>query len=149
MSSAPVQQKAGFTLTILYFALLGSTFIYVFIAFFLLRTGWHPAIDPKVAKLLGGVFLAIALMLAVMISVIKKRFFVDSLPDPSSQQELRRYVVSKSVMLFALSEVPAILGFVYFLLAGSFKMLLVYWAISLISFAIAKPSNDLIRRIDS
>lgn len=144
----PKGQKAGFTLTILYTALLGSTFMYVFIAFFLSRTGFTAAADPKISQLIGGIFLAIALMIAIMVSVVKKRFFVESLPEESSPENLKAYVVSKSVLLFALSEVPAILGFVYFFLSGSMLSLLVFWAISLLSFAIARPSRELINRID-
>jgi hypothetical protein len=143
------QQKTSFTVTLIYAALLFSTIVYLIVAFMLSRTGWKPLVDPGLAQMLMGIFLALALIDVMFVSWLKKRSFTEEISGIQVGDSLRRFIVSKSVLLFALSEIPALLGLTIFLLSGNLFMAIVFWTLSLIAFLIARPSKELLDKADS
>ena len=143
------QQKTSFTITLIYAALLFSTIVYLIVAFMLSRTGWKPLIDPALAQMLMGIFLALCLIDVMFVSWLKRRSFTEEISGIQAGDSMRRFIVSKSVVLFALSEIPAVLGLTIFFLSGNLVMAIVFWTLSLIAFLIARPSKELLDKADS
>lgn len=143
------QQKTSFTITLIYAALLFSTIVYLIVAFMLSRTGWKPLIDPALAQMLMGIFLALCLIDVMFVSWLKRRSFTEEISGIQAGDSMRRFIVSKSVVLFALSEIPAVLGLTIFFLSGNLIMAIVFWTLSLIAFLIARPSKELLDKADS
>jgi hypothetical protein len=143
------QQKTSFTITLIYAALLFSTVVYLIVAFMLSRTGWKPLVDPGLAQMLMGIFLALSLIDVMFISWLKKKSFNDEISGIPVGDSLRRFIVSKSVLLFALSEIPAVLGLTIFFLSGNLIMSIFFWTLSLIAFLIARPPRELLDKADS
>jgi hypothetical protein len=143
------QQKTSFTITLIYVALLFSTIVYLIVAFMLSRTGWKPLVDPALAQMLMGIFLALSLIDVMFISWLKRRSFTEEISGIQAGDSLRRFIVSKSVLLFALSEIPALLGLMIFFLSGNLIMSIVFWTLSLIAFLIARPPKELLDKADS
>jgi hypothetical protein len=147
MNNPPVQ-KTSTSVNLIWVALLVSTIIYVILAFVLLQTGWKPILDPALSQTLMGIFLAISLIDVMFVSWLKKKSFNDELLSIPAGDAQRKFIVSRSVVLFALSEVPAILGLVTFFMSGSIVMMLVFWAFSFISFLISRPSAAVLNQAD-
>ena len=147
MNNPPVQ-KTSTSVNLIWAALLASTIIYVILAFVLLKTGWKAILDPALSQTLMGIFLAISLIDVMLVSWLKKKSFNDELPSIPAGDAQRKFIVSRCVMLFALSEVPAILGLVTFFISGSIVMMLVFWVLSLISFLIARPPATVLNQAD-
>jgi len=145
----PQQQKTSFTITLIYAALLFSTIVYLIIAFMLSRTGWKALVDPALAQMLMGIFLALSLIDVMFVSWLKRRSFTEEISGVQAGDSMRRFIVSKSVLLFALSEIPAILGLIIFFLSGNLIMSIVFWTLSLIAFLIARPPKELLDKADS
>ena len=143
------RQKTSFTITLIYAALLFSTVVYLIVAFMLSRTGWKPLVDPALAQMLMGIFLALSLIDVMFISWLKKRSFTQEISGVQAGESMRRFIVSKSVLLFALSEIPALLGLTIFFLSGNLIMSIVFWTLSLIAFLIARPPKELLDKADS
>jgi hypothetical protein len=143
------QQKTSFTITLIYSALLFSTIVYLIVAFMLSRTGWKPLVDPALAQTLMGIFLALALIDVMFVSWLKKKSFIDEISGVQSGDAMRKFIVSKSVLLFALSEIPALFGLLIFFLSGNLIMAIFFWTLSLIAFLIARPPKELLDRADS
>ncbi len=143
------QQKTSFTITLIYAALLFSTIVYLIVAFMLSRTGWKPLVDSGLAQTLMGILLALSLIDVMFVSWMKKRAFSQEVSGIPIGDSLRRFIVSKSVLLFALSEIPAVLGLTIFFLSGNLIVSIVFWVISLISFLIARPPRELLEKADS
>jgi len=118
-------------LTILYTAFLFSSLVYVIVGFALLKSGWK-AVMPvdNIAPALFGFFVLISFVCLAVAFQIKKK----------ESEETEKSTFSKSVLLFAISEIPAILGLVVFLLTAKFANLLILWFISLAAFILFKPS---------
>jgi hypothetical protein len=143
------QQKTSFTVTLIYAALLFSTIVYLIVAFMLSRTGWKPLIDPALAQMMMGIFLALCLIDVMFVSWLKRRSFTEEISGVQAGDSMRRFIVSKCVVLFALSEIPALLGLTIFFLSGNLIMAIVFWTLSLIAFLIARPSKELLDKADS
>lgn len=143
------QQKTSFTITLIYAALLFSTIVYLIVAFMLSRTGWKPLIDPALAQMLMGIFLALSLIDVMFVSWLKRKSFIDDISGIQAGDSMRKFIVSKSVVLFALSEIPALLGLMIFFLSGNLIMAIVFWTLSLIAFLVARPSRELMDKADS
>jgi hypothetical protein len=143
------QQKTSFTITLIYAALLFSTIVYLIVAFMLSRTGWKALVDPALAQMLMGIFLALSLIDVMFVSWLKRRSFTEEISGVQAGDSMRRFIVSKSVLLFALSEIPALLGLIIFFLSGNLIMSIVFWTLSLIAFLIARPPKELLDKADS
>ena len=141
-------QKTSTTINLIWAALFGSTFIYLIIAFMLSRSEWKPVADRGLYLTLMGVLMAISLIDVMFVSWLKKKSFTEEITPIAVGDAQRRFIVSRSVLLFALSEVPAILGLVIFFLSGNLLMLLSFWGLSFISFLIARPPGDLLEQAD-
>ena len=119
-------------LTILYTAFLFSSFVYVIVGFALLKSGWKAALpDGAMSQALFGIFVLISLGCFAVAFQIKKKQSEDS--------EVNAF--SKSVVLLAFSEAPAILGLVIFLLTARFASLMILWFISVAAFIVFKPTT--------
>jgi hypothetical protein len=147
MNDKPIQ-KMSMTVNLIWAALFFSTFVYVILAFVLSRSGWKPVGDPALGQVLMGIFMALSLIEVMFVSWLKKKSFTEELTSITSVDSQKKFIVSRSVVLFALSEVPAILGLVTFFLTGNFMMLLAFWGISFISFLIAKPAHQVLDQVD-
>jgi hypothetical protein len=143
------QQKTSFTITLIYAALLFSTIVYLIVAFMLSRTGWKALVDPALAQMLMGIFLAFSLIDVMFVSWLKRRSFTEEISGVQAGDSMRRFIVSKSVLLFALSEIPALLGLIIFFLSGNLIMSIVFWTLSLVAFLIARPPKELLDKADS
>lgn len=134
MESPKVHQ----TVTILYGAFLASSFVYVMVAVFLQTTQWRPVM-PQIATPLFA-FLLVVAMVNAGIMLRQKRSLFSSSGGPPVSGDFRQFVMSRCIVWFALSEVPAILGFVFFILAGSLGGMLALVGVSAVSFTLAKPT---------
>jgi len=143
------QQKTSFTITLIYAALLFSTIVYLIVAFMLSRTGWKPLIDPALAQVLMGICLALSLIDVMFVSWLKRRSFSEELSGIPAGDSMRKFIVSKSVVIFALCEIPALLGLTIFFLSGNLIMAIVFWTLSLIAFLIARPPKEILDKADS
>jgi membrane protease YdiL (CAAX protease family) len=143
------QQKTSFTITLIYAALLFSTIVYLIVAFMLSRIGWKPLIDPALAQMLMGIFLALSLIDVMFVSWLKKKSFNEEISGIQAGDTMRKFIVSKSVVIFALCEIPALLGLTIFFLSGSLIMAIVFWTLSLIAFLIARPPKEILDKADS
>ena len=143
LPSAFLVQKAIGTVLIIYVAFLFSSLVYLLIGFFLSRGNWQPVITESfLADVLFALWIVISAVLIFLILRIKSKAFGEEMPSPQNLDQLQRYVVSRFVLLFALSEVPAILGLVYFLLTGRFLYLVLFCVLSFLCFAVARPSRS-------
>ncbi|HSE42538.1 MAG TPA: hypothetical protein VLH08_17355 [Acidobacteriota bacterium] len=147
MNNQPLQKTAT-SINLIWAALLASTIIYVILAFVLSRTGWKAILDPALSQVLMGIFLALSLIDVMVVSWLKKKSFHEELPSVPAGEAQRKFIVSRSVFLFALSEVPSILGLVTFFLSGNLVMMLVFWVLSFISFLTARPSANVLNQVD-
>ena len=138
------QQKTSFTITLIYAALLFSTIVYLIVAFMLSRTGWKALVDPALAQMLMGIFLALSLIDVMFVSWLKRKSFTEEISGVQAGDPMRRFIVSKSVLLFALSEIPALLGLIIFFLSGNLIMSIVFWTLSLIAFLIARAKGTFV-----
>jgi hypothetical protein len=147
MTTSPAQ-KTSTTINLIWAALLASTFIYVIIAFVLSRTGWKPIVDRGLAQTLMGIFVAISLIDVMFVSWLKKKSFTEEIASITPADAQRRFIVGRSILLFALSEAPAIFGLVIFFLSGDLRTLLIFWGISFVSFLVARPPREVLERAD-
>ena len=83
-------------------------------------------------QILFGVFLLASISLVGVAFQIKRTL------NPQSTDQA---VLSKSVLLFALAEVPAILGLVLFILTAKFSFLVIFCFISVLAFVLLKPKS--------
>jgi peptidoglycan/LPS O-acetylase OafA/YrhL len=125
-------QKVESRLTIIFTAFLFSSFVYMIVGFALSKSGWKALIsDTGLYQILFGLFLVLSISLLVLILKLKNR------PKPDSEKSL----ISKYILLFALAEVPSILGLVLFLLTGKFLFLLALCFFSIVAFFLIKPQD--------
>lgn len=87
--------------------------------------------------MLGG-FLLVGLANAVIVWRRKNALF--SSPTARVEGDFRQIVVSHCVWWFAVSQIPAILGFLDFILTGDLWALLILVAVSAVSATHARPS---------
>ena len=127
-------QKVQSRLNIIFTAFLFSSLVYLIVGFALTKSGWQPVFSGgNLDTILLGIFLAVSSMLIVIAIQLKNRLGSET-PEKNAEA-----ILSKSIFLFALSEVPAILGLVLFLLTGNLVYLMVLCAVSILSFVLVKP----------
>lgn len=120
-------------LDIIFTAFLFSSFIYLIVGFALMKSNWKPAMAARdLDQILFGVFLLASITLVGVAFQIKRSL------DP---QNADHAVLSRSVLLFALAEVPSILGLVLFLLTAKFSFLVIFCFISMVAFVLVKPQS--------
>jgi hypothetical protein len=129
-----MQQTLYSRLNIIFIAFLFSSLVYLIVGFALMKSGWDPALKSgNIDQILFAVFLALSVAVVVLAFQIKAKAM--PLKDDASAKTL----FSKSIFLFALAEVPSILGLVLFLLTGKFLFLLILCVISVAAFIMVKP----------
>lgn len=131
-------QKTYNSLNIIFIAFTSSALVYLVIALILRSTNFQ-AVAPTVAMPLFIVLLMVCFSNVAISQMIKKRSFGEPLPHFDGQDKLDAYVKSKYIVMFALSEVPAIFGLVYFMLTGMFWRMVILVGISLLSLALIRP----------
>jgi hypothetical protein len=120
-------------INIIFIAFLFSSFVYLIVGFALMKSGWKPAMAARnLDQILLGVFLLVSIGLIGMAMQIKRRI---------GQRRGDHIVLSKAVVVFALAEVPSILGLVLFLLTGNFSFLMILCVVSVVAFVLVKPKS--------
>jgi hypothetical protein len=107
------------SLNLIFVAFFFSTLIYLFLGLILWRISTEPRIWSESRPLVFGVFLALSLVQVGILWFYRKRVDENSL-NPENSVARGSSERGKMIVLFALSEVPAIFGIVYFLLVGDF-----------------------------
>lgn len=126
-------QRVESRLTIIFTAFLFSSLVYLIVGFALTKSEWKPLMeDGNLPQTLFVIFVLLSVSLMGVLLKLKKSRLVDS----------EKNAISTYILLFALAEVPSILGLVVFLLTGKFLFLLLLCFISLISFLLVKPSAE-------
>jgi hypothetical protein len=129
-------QKIQSRLTIIFTAFLFSSLVYLLVGFALTKTGWKPVMPGGLLEqILFGVFLIFSITLFIIAMRIKKSI----VPAVDDAEQSEQAALSRSIFLFALAEVPSILGLVLFLLTGNFWNLLILCAVSVFAFFVLKP----------
>ena len=139
-----IEQRA-FTLRILYFALLMSTCIYGAIAFVVCKEPLR--LEMMIAYALGGC----ALVIMGIIPVLRGRVMppmreAHSLDEKVAETDavsaaLQKYFTA-CIVSWALCESIAIFGLVLSFLSGEPKYFVPFGALSLVNFAIYRPSRE-------
>ena len=124
-------QKIESRLSIIFVAFLFSSLVYLVVGFALSRLGWKPLIsDTSLHQILFAV--AVVLSVSIFALILKLK---------SKQPETEKDTISKYVLLFALSEIPAILGLLLFFLTSKFLYLMLLCLASISTFFQVKPSD--------
>ena len=126
----------------IFVAFVFSSLVYLLIGFILSGSGWSagPAAS-SLDRVMFPLFTAITVIIVAVVAKLRLSAFSPEMPRPENLEQLQRYVISRFVILLALSEAPAILGLVYFLLCGKFLHLVFFCVLSCLSFAIVRPSR--------
>lgn len=133
------------TLTLVYGAFIASVFVYVMVAVFLKTTEWKPLL-PGRNLVLFGMLLAIALVDSAIILRKKGKLF--SHGELKAGGDFRQFVISRCVLWFALAEIPAILGFLFFVFSGNLAGMLVLVGVSSAAVTLARPSRDQLESLE-
>jgi F0F1-type ATP synthase membrane subunit c/vacuolar-type H+-ATPase subunit K len=124
-------------LNIIFIAFLFSSLVYLLVGFALTKSGWAPVLTSgNLDQILFAVFLALSIALIVLAFQIKAK-----LMPPARDDSTAKTVFAKSILLFALAEVPSILGLILFLLTGTFHYLVTLCVISIAAFVMVKPRS--------
>lgn len=141
-------QKTYDTLLIVFSAFILSAFVYLIVGFALSQANWKPILtSSSINRLLVIIFGAVSIGTSVVALNIRRSVLRGQTPLQTIEQ-LQKTIVSRSIFSFALSEVPAILGLVLFLLSGQFLYLVMFCACSLICFILIKPSKEAVERME-
>jgi hypothetical protein len=144
------EQKVNSTITILYFAFLSSTLLYLIVGFILYKSGWKPIVTDRNLQLILSLLFALISVTVLYLTVsLKQKAFSGSGIQQNLKLDFSKYVVSRTVPLFALSEIPAILGLIHFFLAGNLIILVAFCVLSLICFSVARPNDEMLSRLES
>ncbi len=142
-------QKTATTLTIVFSAFVFSSLIYLLLGFFLSQMPWQPLLDSQaVNRAIFGTFLLIGFCILVAVFKLKQSSFSEQMPNPETGDQLRRYILRRSILMFALAEVPAILGLVFFLLSGNLIWMFSLSLICAVSFVVARPSRETLEQLE-
>jgi len=126
-------------LTLVFVAFFFSTLVYLFIGFILNRAHQEPTPLAVHSQAVLIAFLVLSVAQVFFVWVFKRKVYTD--PDnPGSLQALENRLRGKHIILFALSEMPAIYGIVYFLLTGYFTGQIVLTLFSWICLFVTRPS---------
>jgi len=121
-------------------AMLGSIFIYAAVIEFLSRSPEGSAILPgnENSETIKYVFIGLAIASYLVIPVIKRAYgLVSGAKYPFSAAITKLY--TGSMIIFAVCEVPAVLGVALYFLAGSRVDFYMFLAISILMFIIYFP----------
>src|SRR5439155_16452998 len=101
------------TLRIIHIAFVSSSFIYLLIGYFLKASEWKPLYPSlPIAILIAFVLISVSVM------AIAQRIKEALIKKGGQDARAPSFTLSRYVAVFALCEIPAILGFVYFFLTG-------------------------------
>src|ERR1044072_4182333 len=128
-------QKISNRLSLIFSAFLFSSFIYIIVGYALSRTNWKPVLPVNSQQIVFWIFVALAI--CELFAILKMK---DS--GRAVEEQTEKQVISRSIILYALAEIPAILGLVYFILSGSFVYQLILWAVSIVSFLLVRPTDE-------
>jgi len=118
-------------INIIFTAFLFSSLVYLIVGFAIMKSGWRPLMAARnLDQILFGVFLLASITMLGLAFQIKR-----TLDTQAADQTL----LSKTMVLFALAEVPSILGLVLFLLTANFTFLVIFCFVSVAAFIILKP----------
>jgi len=118
---------------IVFTAFLFSSFVYLLVGFALTKSGWKALLpEGNLSPILFSAFILVSISLMGALFTLKKK----------QSGNTERNAVSKYVLLFALAEVPSILGLVLFLLTSNLLFLLILCSLSLLSFLLVRPSAN-------
>lgn len=134
-------------LTLVFVAFFFSTLVYLFIGFILNRSPQEPRPLAVNSQVVLVAFLVLSVAQVFFVWFFKRKVYSD--PDnPGSIQALENRLRGKHIILFALSEVPAIYGIVYFLLTGHFTGQIVLTFLSWICLFVTRPSATAIEELE-
>ncbi len=90
---------------------------------------------------------ALSLAQIMVVWTLRKKFYA-STSNPGSIQALEDQLRGKHIILFALSEVPAIYGIIYFFLTSHLNGQIILTFFSWVCLAISKPSVRAIEELE-
>jgi hypothetical protein len=125
-------QKTFNRLSLIFSAFLFSSFIYVIVGFALSRTGLKPVLSASLQSIVFWIFVTLSVSDLAIVLKIKNQ--------PAETDERR--VISRSILCYALAEIPSILGLVYFALSVNSLYALILWAVSIVIFVLVRPANE-------
>lgn len=132
------------TIQILYFAMAGSLFIYAGIAHILRSSEFlpEPMILTQLTFLRYG-FYILALSIFVLVLWLRKTLLsLEAIrPQVLQGENVEQIIVRGHVILFALCEVPGILGLVLFFLSRSLQDFYLLAGLSLLGFLSSYPNQ--------
>ena len=141
-------QKTFNRLFLIYSAFLFSSFVYLIVGFALSRSHFKPVFPASnVQQILFWIFVVFAISDVAVALKIKEGIF----REKSSVEEgevVQRRIMSRSLVVYALAEVPSILGLIYFMFSANFSYCLILWLISPITFLLVRPSREFFDQID-
>jgi len=135
-------QKTLATLNVIFVAFVFSSLIYLIVGFALSQSHWKPFLeDANLRETAFWLFIAVAVSLLFAALKLKAEFFKEGATASAEDEEKqRRFLVSRYIVLFAIAEIPAILGLVYLFLSGNFLREIILCAVSLVTFVFVKPA---------
>ena len=129
-------QTMNSRLNIIFIAFLFSSLVYLMVGFALMKSGWSPVFrEESTDQIFFAVFLSVSVAVVVLAFQIKSRLL------PAADDASGKDIFSKSILLFALAEIPSILGLVLFLLTGKFLYLIVHCIVSIAAFLMVRPRS--------
>lgn len=135
------------SLLIVFIAFISSTLIYLFLGFLMGKTSQTPRMMAGNYQTLFILFVVLSLAEVVIVWLLRKKAYSE-LSSPGSLQALEEQLRGKHIILFALSEVPAIYGILYFFLTGHFAGQFMLTLFSWICLGISKPSTKAIEEME-
>jgi hypothetical protein len=135
-------QKTLSTLYIIFAAFLFSSLVYLIVGFTLSRSHWKPVLSSgALRETIFWILLAVSAALSVVALKFKTNTFSRFPPLAENAEQARSYLVSKCIVMYAIAEVPAIFGLVYFMLSGSLTGELILCLISIAMFFFLRPTE--------
>ena len=141
-------QKTYQTLMIIFSAFLFSSLIYLLVGFALTQSGWKAILQGALQEVLTAIFIGLSVVLVLIAHHVRKSIYTEGVARPRAPEQLQKEIIFRSIIVFALSEVPAILGLTLFLLTGRFLFLAILCGISIFAFLLAKPSLHKLQELE-
>jgi hypothetical protein len=104
--------------------------------------GW--AVTAETLQILFWTLLVVGLSELGVALYLKKILFRPGMPELRERepQAAVRFLLSRFVVLFALAMTPAVYGFVYYLMGGTFQHFVLFGLISLVIYRIVRPTQE-------
>jgi len=142
-------QKTFNRLFLIFAAFLFSSFVYLIVGFTLLRSHFKPVFAASnLVQILFWIFVVFAVSDVAIVLKIRQGILGESPPSVEEADAFQRRIVSRSLVIYALAEIPSILGLIYFMFSGNLLYFLILWMISLITFLMIRPSQEFLDRMD-